>query len=90
MLYDTISISPSHDGGWEVCHVERPHDRKSGEQALNGVFGFFHYPRKWGKEKAFETLRSKMIEERLKAIAELQSQVDELRALTVPARFKEN
>ena len=90
MLYDTISIRPAHDGGWEVCHAELPYDRKSGEQALNGAFGFFHYPRKWGKEKAFETLRSKMIEERLKAIAELQSQIDELRALTVPARFKEN
>lgn len=84
MLYDTIEIRPTYEGGWRVSHRELPYDRKSDEQALNSVLGFFHYPKKMGKEKAFETLRSKMIEDRLKAIEELQSQVDELRALTAP------
>ena len=50
---------------------------------LNGEWEVFHYPRKWGKKKAFEDLRGKMIEERLKVIAELQRQVDQLRALTL-------
>lgn len=35
-----------------------------------------------GKEKAFEVLRNRMIEERLKVITELQNQIEQLRALT--------
>lgn len=84
MRYNTIEIKPSFDGGWQVFHRELPYDRKEGEQQLNAVFGFFHYPRKWGKKKAFEALRNQMINERLKAIAELQSQIDKLRALAAP------
>ncbi len=84
MRYNTIEIKPSFDGGWQVFHRELPYDRKEGEQQLNGVFGFFHYPREWGKKKAFEALRNQMINERLKAIEELQSQIDQLRDLAAP------
>lgn len=82
MLYDTIEIRLMLNGGWVVFHQELPYDRKKGEQRLNGTLGFFHYPREWGKEKAFEVLRGQMIEERLKVIAELQNQIEQLRALT--------
>ena len=82
MLYDTIEIKLMLNGEWEVLYRELPYDRKKGEQWLNGTLGFFHYPREWGKKKAFECLRDQMIEERLKVIAELQHQVDQLRALT--------
>ncbi len=83
MLYDTVEIRLTSNGEWEVLYRELPYDRKEGEQQLNGVFGFYHYPRKWGKKKAFEALRNQMINERLKAIAELQSQIDKLRALSL-------
>ena len=83
MLYDTIEIKQMLNGEWVVLHRELPYDREKGEQRLNGTLGFFHYPREWGKEKAFEVLRDHMIEERLKVIAELQHQVDQLRALAL-------
>ena len=84
MLYDTIEIRPSALGDWLVSHRELPYDREEGEGMLNGQLGFFHYPRKTNVTKAFEILRNKMIEEHLKIIAELQSQIDELRALEAP------
>ena len=84
MRYDTVEIKPSTDGDWQVFHRKLPYDRKEGEQHLNSVFGFFHYPRKWGKKKAFEVLRNQMIHDRLKAIIELQNQIEHLRALTAP------
>ena len=83
MLYDTIEIKLTPSGEWEVLHRELPYDRKKGEQRLNGALGFFHYPRNWGKEKAFRVLRDRMIQERQKAIAELQNQIDKLRALAL-------
>ena len=83
MLYDTIEIKLMINGEWAVLHQELPYERKEGEQRLNGTLGFFHYPREWGKEKAFEVLQDQMIEGRLKVIAELQNQVDQLRALTL-------
>ena len=83
MLYDTIEIKLTPSGEWEVLHRELPYDRKKGEQQLNGALGFFHYPRNWGKEKAFRVLRDRMIEERIKAIADLQNQIDKLRALAL-------
>ena len=83
MLYDTIEIKRTLSGEWEVLHQELPYERKKGKQQLNGALGFFHYPREWGKEKAFEVLRDRMIEERLKAIEELQRQIDKLRALAL-------
>jgi len=83
MLYDTIEIRLMPSGKWEVLHRELLYDRKRGEQQLNGALGFFHYPRNWGKEKAFRVLRDRMIEERLKAIAGLQNQIDKLRDLAL-------
>ena len=84
MKYDTIEIRPAYGGGWQVLHRELPCDRKKGEPALHSVFGVFHYPRKWGKKKDLDTLRNQMINDRLEAIAELQSQIDQLRVLTAP------
>jgi hypothetical protein len=81
MMYDTIEIKLTTSGEWEVIHRELPYDRKKGEQHLNGALGFFHYPRNLGKENAFRILRDRMIDERLKAIADLQIQIDKLRAL---------
>jgi len=83
MLYNTIEIRPTFDGHWQVFHRELPYDRKEGEQRLNSALGFFHYSRNLKKETAFEMLRNKMIDERLKAIEELQRQIDQLRALTL-------
>lgn len=83
MLYDTIEIKLTPSGEWEVLHRELPYDRKKDEQQLNAALGFFHYPRNWGKEKAFGALRDQMIEERIKAIAHLQNQIDKLRALAL-------
>ena len=83
MLYDTLEIKPTLNGEWEVLHRELPYDRKKDGQQLNAALGFFHYPRSWGKEKAFEVLRNRMIEERLKVIAELQNQSEQLRALAL-------
>lgn len=83
MMYDTIEIRLSPSGEWEVLHRELPYERKKGEQQLNGALGFFHYPRHWGKEKAFRVLRDRMIKERLKVIEELQRQIDQLRSLSL-------
>lgn len=83
MLYDTIEIRLSPSGEWKVLHRELPYERKKGEQRLNAAIGFFHYPRNWGKEKAFEVLRNRMIQERLKVIEELQDQICKLRALAL-------
>ena len=83
MLYDTIEIKQSTSGEWEILHRELPYDRKKDEQKINGALGFFHYPRHWGKKKAFRVLRDRMIQERLKAIADLQNQIDKLRALSL-------
>jgi len=83
MLYDTIEIKLTPSGEWKVLHRELPYDRKKGEQRLNSALGFFHYSRNLKKETAFEMLRNKMIDERLKAIEELQRQIDQLRALTL-------
>ena len=83
MLYDTIEIKLTPSGEWVVLHRELPYERKKGGQWLNGVLGTFHYPRTLGKEKAFEILRDRMIEERQKAIEELQDQICKLRDLAL-------
>lgn len=82
MLYDTLEIKLMSNEEWEVLHRELPYEREEGEQWLSGVLGIFHYPRNLGKEKAFEILRDRMIEERLKVIAEFQNRIEQLRALT--------
>lgn len=83
MLYDTIEIKPTLNGEWEVLHRALPHDRKKGEQQLNATLGFFHYPRKMGKEKAFRMLRDRMIEERFNVIIDLILQINKLRSLSL-------
>ena len=45
--------------------------------------GCFHYPRKIGKEKAFEMLKNSMIELRENEIKQIQSQIESLKNLKV-------
>jgi hypothetical protein len=80
MHYNLIEIRPNifKDGEWNISNQELPHDREPASHDPKGC-GFYYYPRRMGKKRAFERLKKHLIrireddiKPRLKEIKELK------------------
>ena len=85
MKFNTVEIRP---GGtkrdkWEVRFADLPHDRVNEGHGPHGL-GFYHYPRRMGKEKAFEALRAHLVAKHEEEIAALTKSLGKLKALKMP------
>ena len=83
MYYNTVEIKPDRGNDcktWSVCFSALPFDREPGNYHPSSL-GFMHYPRKWGKQKGFDTLKSHMIAEHEKKIEELTKSLAQLKKL---------
>jgi hypothetical protein len=82
VYFDTIEIKPKAFGkkGWEVRHYQLNYDRVPSEGSMSGL-GFYHYPRRKGKQKAFEELKAYLIKRHEDEIFDLLRSLDELKKL---------
>lgn len=85
MKFSTVEIRP---GGikrdkWEVRFTDLDGDRVDEGRGPHSV-GFYHYPRRMGKAKAFEALRAHLVAKHEEEIAALTKSLDQLKALKMP------
>ena len=85
MKFSTVEIRPggSKRDKWEVRFADLPHDRVNEGHGPHGL-GFYHYPRRMGKEKAFEALRAHLVAKHEEEIAALTKSLGKLKALKMP------
>jgi len=83
MYYDCVEIKPDGKGGWYSIHYQQKGDRLENCTAPS-AYGFYHYPREWGIEKGFQTLKNTMIERHEKEIEQLTSSLNALRLVELP------
>jgi hypothetical protein len=83
MKYDTVEIRPiKMSDKWDVVFTTSNVDRVTGKGHLSAM-GFFHYPRRIGKKKAFEKLKQHMIDNHKKEIELLTKSLNELIELSI-------
>lgn len=81
MKFSTVEIRPrTTTGEWKVMFSDLEGDRHNEDFGPHGL-GFYHYPRRMGKKKAFETLRNHLISEHAKEIEALTKSMDKLKKL---------
>lgn len=81
MYYSTVRIRPSIDADtWEVFFSDMPYDREPGGEHISGL-GFYHYNRRKGKQKAFDTLKADMIKRHKDEIQKLEKSLKKLEML---------
>ena len=85
MKFSTVQIRP---GGidrdeWEVAFSDLPYDRVNEGHGPNST-GFYHYPRKLGKQAAFNTLKEHLVRKHEEEIAAMSKSLEKLRALEEP------
>lgn len=85
MYYDTVEIVPLKDV-WEIRFSALPKNRES-IKSVPHAFGFFHYPRKWGKKRGFQVLKDDMIKRRKEIIAELSREIESLSMLEIQSQL---
>lgn len=85
MKYSTVEIKPSRvkRGSWQVMFSDLDGDRVKEAHAPHGL-GFYHYPRRMGKEKAFEILRSHLVKKHEEEICKLVNSLASLCNLQMP------
>lgn len=81
MKYSTISfertINPKSP--WRVAHTTDNFDRVPCKvYKPDGALGFFHYPKKWPIEKAFNMLKDAMIERRQQEIKSWEREINRI------------
>jgi hypothetical protein len=85
MKFSTVEIRPGgRRGKWEVRFSEMDGDRVFESHGPHSM-GFYHYPRRIGKEKAFEALRAHLVTKHEDEIAALTESLGELKALKMPS-----
>ena len=78
MKFSTVEIKQSNIAKkWEVLFYDMDGDRQSGDNGPHKM-GFYHYPRKKGLKKAFNELKSLLIEQHLEEIKRLQKSLKSL------------
>ena len=80
MYYDTITIKPTIEGEWEISHYQIPDDREANQSSISAL-GFYHYPRRKGKKKAFNELKEFMIKRHEDEINNLTKSLEKLKLL---------
>jgi hypothetical protein len=85
MKFSTVEIRPAgvKSDKWGVSFCDMEGDRVNEGHGPHG-FGFYHYPRRMGKEKAFEALRSHLVAKHEEEIAALTKSLAKLKALKMP------
>ena len=78
MKYSTVEILPYIGNKWLVNHSEMSGDRQA-EKLNPSPMGFFHYPRRMGKKKAFEQLKALLIEKHEEEIKRLNKSLAALK-----------
>lgn len=85
MKFSTVEIRPSiaEREDWDVRFSDLDGDRVNegiGPQSM----GFYHYPRRMGRAKAFEKLRAHLVAKHEEAISSLTKSLEKLNALKAP------
>ena len=85
MKFSTVEIRPHLDKNdmWGVRFSDLPGDRIDEGLGPSGL-GFYHYPRRLGKKKAFEILRSHLVAKHEEKINELTRSLEKLKELESP------
>jgi hypothetical protein len=83
MYYSTIEIKPSLNDKFVVHYYHQKYDRESSEGSLSPGLGFYHHPKRMGKEKAFNKLKEAMIKEIYKLFKNLILDIADLEKLTL-------
>ena len=82
MIYDIANIVPKN-GEWNVWFQLDDTDRQSSKTTPNPL-GFYYYPRKIGKTKAFNELKNYLIARHTQEIERLNKSLDKLIELEYP------
>jgi hypothetical protein len=78
MKYSLIEIRPNlQKRGWYVVHSNLKFNRMKEENPPSPM-GFYHYPLKMGKKKAFEELKKAMVLAHVDQIAKLSKSLKSL------------
>lgn len=88
MHYDTVEITPSGGGEWAVGFSTSDKDRIKVINPVPNSLGFFHYPRRWSKQKAFTMLRDHLVKMHNEEIDALIKSRNALLGLPVPDKNK--
>jgi len=82
MKYSTVEIKPQgyKRDTWEVSFYDLDGDRVEESPGPHSL-GFYHYPRKLGKEKAFNKLKSLLISKHSAEIERLTKSLKKLKEL---------
>ena len=85
MKFSTVEIRPcgTKRDKWEAIFVDLDGDRVNERRGPHGM-GFYHYPRRMGKEKAFEELRAYMVAKHEEEISVLTKSLAKLKHLKMP------
>lgn len=78
MVYERIELQ-NQDGEWIAYITQLKNIGKRGNpEFLNPFMGYLDYPKKWKRTKAFEILKTAMVQEYRNEIAELQKKLKAL------------
>ncbi len=82
MKYSTVEIKPQgyKRDTWEISFYDLDGDRIKESHGPHSL-GFYHYPRKLGKEKAFNELKSFLISKHSAEIERLAKSLKKLKEL---------
>ena len=85
MKFSTVEIRPGGNkrDKWEVSFADLHGDRVNEGHGPHSL-GFYHYPRRMGKVKAFEALRAHLVAKHEEEIAALTKSLGKLKALKMP------
>lgn len=85
MKFSTVEIRPSRlrSGEW-IIDFTYIHGDRVGDGSGPYNLGFYHYPRRMGRKKAFEALRAHMVAKCEEEIEELTKRIEGLNALKMP------
>jgi hypothetical protein len=88
LKFSTVEIKPDllDPDKWSVSFSDLDGDRHN-EGIPPSSLGFWHYPRKLGREKAFNTLKTHMIERHVKEIEMLSKSLSKLVDLKMPEGY---
>ena len=88
MKYSLIEIRPTPKYSKERRRLNfddtDPHDREARKTHVPNSLGFLYFPRNWGVEKGFSTLKEDMIDRRKKQIQELEKDIADIKQLELP------
>lgn len=85
MKFSTVEIrrGGSKRDKWEVSFADLYGDRVNEGHGPHSL-GFYHYPRRMGRAKAFEALRAHLVAKHEEEIAALTKSLGKLKALKMP------